>query len=389
MKLKTKLLTSIGIALIMLISPHTKAQIEEEIKAFIDSTEAIVNNGRKMLLHTISEKNYTKSKEVYQYLSKITENRNYSAFNINEDLYFNFLIGDWNKINELMLDIEKQHTKVNYPATPDIEYFLYEECTQDYDSLLRVCKESNIDIESKKIIELFVIVIKPGTVREEYNTKLKEFKNEYKASKYDDFLTNYMPGMSYKTSIGFAFGSGMVFPTKDIALDFKPNISLNMSMDVNINRVYSSLYMNGGGLRLKNPFTVYYESDSMNFSQDEAFSYLDMGLKGGYFVVRSKNFHFAPYGSISGSYLKSNQYETADDDLEYEIFDSFVMGAGIHSEVRLKSFFKPYSTLDPTTNYFSLKLDAGYNYLVKHKDNISSGSTPYVMLAIVWAIGEF
>jgi hypothetical protein len=69
------------------------------------------------------------------------------------------------------------------------------------------------------------------------------------------------------------------------------------------------------------------DTDTLNFELNEKFSYLDAGLKGGYFIVRSNRFHLAPYASISGSHLESTKYDDPKDkDLEYEIFNSFTYG---------------------------------------------------------------
>ena len=49
----------------------TIAQIENEIRAYVDSTELIVNNGRKLLVQQLDNENYIKVKEIYNFLNKL------------------------------------------------------------------------------------------------------------------------------------------------------------------------------------------------------------------------------------------------------------------------------------------------------------------------------
>ena len=56
MLMKNKLL----FAIFILLFNFANAQIGNEIKTYVDSTELIINNGRKMLVNTLSVKNIEK-----------------------------------------------------------------------------------------------------------------------------------------------------------------------------------------------------------------------------------------------------------------------------------------------------------------------------------------
>lgn len=60
-------------------TPDIDAQINKEIKAFVDSTELIVNNGSKMLEAKIIENDFVKGREIYDYHTEITAGKTYSA----------------------------------------------------------------------------------------------------------------------------------------------------------------------------------------------------------------------------------------------------------------------------------------------------------------------
>ena len=88
--------------LLILFSINIQAQISEEIKSYVDSTETLVNSGRKMLVQSIAAGDLDKTKDIYHYLSDKTYGNYYSAFYFTEDLYINILVGDWHGVERQM-----------------------------------------------------------------------------------------------------------------------------------------------------------------------------------------------------------------------------------------------------------------------------------------------
>ncbi len=95
--------------------------------------------------------------------------------------------------------------------------------------------------------------------------------------------------------------------------------------------------------------------------------------------------------SISGSFLESTNYDDPDDnDLEYEIFNSFTYGIGLHTEVKVYEFDSNNMYYGGTTNgYFSIKFETGYNKILKFEDKYAVGDTPYFICALVLGFGQF
>lgn len=373
----------------MVFAIHVNAQIIEEIKSYVDSTELIVNNGRRMLVQKITEGDNLKAQEVYRFLTEQTANTNYSAFDFTEDIYINLLINDWHTTSDCVLEYDERIQKITYPNNFEIKTILYKSFAIRSDALALDCMNSDIDDESKKIIVLLLHLLKVGYVDEEYNAMLREYHQVYKTSSFNSFLSYYMPGNRIKASYGFSFGSGVLFTTDKLADNFTSNATYNMSLDFNIQKVFASLYFNGSGLKLKEPFTVISDTDSLSFKKNETFHFLDAGLKGGYFLVRNEKIQLAPYISISGGLLESSRYDTEDDGEEYRIFNSFTYGAGLHSEVKIKDFNYVNRYGYSSNNYLSLKLEAGYNIITKFDDSYCKGNTPYITLAFVWGLGAF
>ena len=74
--------------LILVLLPfRSNAQIGQEILSYVDSTELVVQNGRKMIFKELNDSNLTKVKEIYDYLSEATANKHYAAFYYIEDFY--------------------------------------------------------------------------------------------------------------------------------------------------------------------------------------------------------------------------------------------------------------------------------------------------------------
>ena len=98
----------------LLITYQLEAQLENEIKTYVDSTEVLVTNGRKMMVNKILENDYSKAHEIYQYLTNLTAEKTYSSFYYSEDIYLNILFGDWNNLVDILLDYENIGHKYTY-----------------------------------------------------------------------------------------------------------------------------------------------------------------------------------------------------------------------------------------------------------------------------------
>jgi hypothetical protein len=378
------------ISLLFIVFPlKVKSQIENEIKAYVDSTEIIVNNGRKMLVKSLTEHNYPKAFEIYQYLTNLTLKKNYSAFYYSEDIYINMLMGDWNNLLIYMLDYSNKIKKTVYPDSYAIMPVLYKRLSPACDSLFMVCKKSGCDKESEKVLGLLFHLIGKGSADNEYNDMLIAFRKEYKETRYADFLNNYMPHRKIQGTVSWAIGSGGIFTTGKLSENFSSNVSFNMAMDISIQKVYASLYLNSANLKLNIPFSVTGETENLTFDKDESFHYLDAGLKAGYFIIRNGKFRFAPYGSASGSFLESRLYDTEKDGKEYRIFNSFTYGAGLYGELKITEFQSHNMYGASVTNYIGLKMETGYNVVNKFKSEAYKGNLPYASIALVWGFGDF
>lgn len=374
----------------IVLSIQAKAQIVNEIISYVDSTELIVNNGRKFLLNRISMQDNEKAKEVYQYLTHYTRDKKYAAFDYSEEIYIQFLLGDWQALTSLMMNYELKANRVTDPKKQEIISTLQEKVAMASDSLLLASRRSDLDDESKKIIGVLLSLIKAGTPDYQYNKLLKEYHKAYKKSGYNDFVTGYLPPLKVKSALSFSMGSGRIALTDQLKNSFSSNASFNISMDINYNRLYTSLYLNTTALKLQTPFNWISSIDTISFKKNNAFSYLDGGVKVGYFLVRSDRFHIAPYVTIGGASLQSDIYDyDPAKDAEFKVLNSFTFGPALHTEVKLFEYRGTDAMGVARSKYFSLKVEGGYNYITNHDYPDFKGNAAYINVALAWGSGYF
>lgn len=369
-------------------SNFVNAQIENEIKSFVDSTEFVVNNGRKLIIQKLNTKDYAKIKEIYYFLINETLNSKYKAFTYTEKLYINTLTKDWNALVDLFINYKSEISYYVFPNLYPIWTILYENIASQADSLTISLKSSTLNTEDKEIIEIYLYLLKSREVDEEYSMKLKKYLESFKNSKYEMFIKNYLPRARVKGAMAFSFGSGIILPTGKIKSDYRTNAMFNMSLDFNVERIFTTIFFDGGALFLKNPFQTKLNGDSIYFSKNDRFSYINGGLKGGYFLIRNNRLNISPFISITGLKIESTLYKTEREGDEYQVVNSFCYGVGLHSELKIKEFKYPSLYGPPMNSYISLKLEGGYNIIAKHRNNYS-GNVPYINLALVWGLGDF
>jgi hypothetical protein len=137
------------ILITVLLPLSAYSQIDNEIASYVDSTEIIVKNGRKLIFKELTDSNLIKTKEIYDYLTDKTKDEPYSAFYFLEDMYINMLVGDWEAVNNLMLEHEKLKNKTVYPNSQEIANKLYEMTLSNKQTILSSCELSQIDEQAK------------------------------------------------------------------------------------------------------------------------------------------------------------------------------------------------------------------------------------------------
>jgi len=390
--MKTRLLPIVG--LLLFATTTLQSQILNELRSYVDSSEVIFNNGRRMIYHSLASGDTMKAREVLTYLTDEASKKQCSAFSYNEELYINLLLSDW---QGWLINAADYNSKIKeaacYKFTESYLDRLYNLTNRNIDRITSEIEIRNLSDEERELMQIYLYLIKNNQEDEKYSALYKAFAKKYPSSMYSGFLKGYLPKPKTKGSFAISVGPTVMLPTGALAQTFKPGVLFNYTMDVNLGKVYAGFHFDGGSMELKTP--IYFINDLgqrvMDFDPGYKFSFVGGGVYMGYFLQRSNRFHLAPYMNIGGYTFESNLYPN--NEPEYQIFDSFVFGPGIHTEFKLTEFnLDPYYGAVPgmeSKSYISLKMDIGYDIVTKKVSSGFKGNLPYIRLGLVWGIGNF
>jgi len=374
------------LAFFLLMVSGINAQIENEIKSYVDSSEVLINNGRRLLLQKVHEKDTKKASEIFNYLKDKAAYNDCAAFSYTEELYISCLISDWGNFFILAENIrdhvgDKPCIANAYAISGD----LYKEIAGETEDIYQSALKEDISTEDKDMLDIYLYLLKTGRSDDIYDKKVKEFNKKYPASRYRNFFSYYMPEVSKPANMSFYMGTSIVFPQGKLGSNIESGPTFHMGFDYNFNRVYVGIQISGGNLKLKNGFSASNSYSNYSFSPGDKFNYFDGGLYAGYSVIANPHVRISPFISIGGISLESTLYsDSRDDDKELQLFNSFGYGPGLHSELKLFSYHSSGSS-----GFVSLRLDAGYNFIAKQTYTDFKGNMPYLRMALAWGIGNF
>ncbi|MFW5983352.1 MAG: hypothetical protein ACOCQ4_02535 [bacterium] len=388
MKTKTTLILTISFFLTFMKS---YAQVEDEIKTFVDSTEIIVTQGRKMMAHKINEKKYEKVLEVYDYLNEKAAESDCYPFTYVENIYLFAVTAQWDRWIEMAENYEEYNKPLCSQIDDRIIRYLFDDL-QENDSLLKEDLEnSSLKREDKDIISLFLFISENGADNMEYAKKLKEFRKSYPQTRFQTFLNKFMPDKPINASLGFSLGASQVSLTSNLAENFEPKTLVNFAMDFDVNRFHSSLTFSIGSLELQSPFSASLDGVQYDFEMNEDFHFLDAGVDLGFFIVKSKHINIAPYMHLGTTVLESKLFNDDYNEEELKLINKFTYGAGVSAEVKLFKFshsnynYYIQRTVD-SESFIGLKIEGGYNKVNGAEYNAYEGNYAYARFSLIYGL---
>jgi len=369
-----------------------KAQVDMEsmLTNFVDTTEVMINNGRRMILQNVQTRNFDKVAEIYEFLNERIREKNCDAFFYAEDLYIAILTGNWNGF----LEKAEHFTKISRRplCVPINDHMLFRalrsEVQNNTSQLLGNALMTDLTLEDKELLELYFYLFENG-VDETYSRKLRAFRRKYPQSRYNDFVRNYLPDALFRVGIGFGMGATQHFPTGGLANYLAPSTAFNMSIDFYVNNFFFGFQFDGGTLRFDTPLPSNTSGYHHDFLVNDRLSYAHGGLTAGYRMVRSGRFELSPFVYLGGGTLETNFYrDPRDSDLEFRVFNTFIFGGGLRTEFNLFNFTVHDPFMGAISSRLNLRLDVGYNIPAKFQYTPMRGNIPYARLALVWWVGN-
>ena len=374
-----KRISTITLLIILFVNINSYSQIDKEIKSFVDTNLQIINNGKKLLLKYIIKENKPKALKIYNYLIEFTKDKDYNSFYYVEDIYVNLLLNNWSTLQSKMIQLKRDFKFEIYPDTKSIVRQLHNNIKKNSHLLKREIKNSQIKEDSKEALDILLYVIQNENLNEDYNKKINHFFNNYPNTNLKNFVKYFLPRKRKKTSLGITIQGGFNAPVGKFNDQFSSDLLLNFDISFNMNKIYTALSSYSSKNKLKQGVTT----SNYIFNKNEEFEYQRVGIKCGYFLNRNKNTLLAPYVFIGTSSLESDRFDNNEDKEEYEIFNDFTYGLGVHSELLLWRF--DYNELiKKNVQFFSLTFDAGYNLTTS-----GLGNHYFVTLGLNWSIGDF
>ena len=381
---KIKLLLS-TIALFAFLNTANAQNIEQEITSFLDETEVLINNGRRMMLRYVQARNFGRVAEIYHLLNERTNAENCVPFTLSEDLLITVLTNSWDDffaIAEHFSDIAGL-----YLCVPIHDYSLFmalqSEVENNAAQLIENALATGLTLEEKHLLALYFYMIEHGT-DDAYRQKLRAFRREHSQSVYNDFVRNYFPRAPLRLAIGFNVGATQVFPMGGFSDYFSSPTAFNFTLDVKFNRFLLGLQADIGSMRLNAPLLSSATGYEYDFQAGDRFEFVNLSFPIGYTVIRNNRFELTPYTSIGLTDLISTMHPRTDEgsldrNREFTVVSSFSVGAGVRTEFQ-------FARIDIMN--FNFRFDAGYSRPIRFRYMPARGNIFYARAGIVWWFGS-
>ena len=371
---------------ICFLTLNTKAQIQEEIINYTDSTEVLIQNGRQLLTQNLRYSDIEKAQEIYQFLNSVTKDldTNTHAFYFNEELALHFLFQEWDNFLITAASHNTTDEWFCYSCTNGILFNILDAIGANSAIIEFGMASSNLSNEDADIIQLYYYLVKSREADELYGQKYKAFKETYTHSKYNNFINQYLIKPKIKAHWSFSAGPNYIYPNLEIKEHFEPNMGVTFDFSFNFNRLLFSLYFSNASLHSKYAYSVYDNSHHFDFNDHEAFIYNEVGGLFGYSVLYNKHFRISPFIPLAVTSIQSNHFKGDEKKNEYKVFKSFTSGIGLNSEVKLWQFRLRDKYTD-MKSFLSLKIQMGFNTIF----DTTNRNVFYIRTGIVWGFGDF
>ena len=372
------------IALFTFLNTANAQQLEQEIISFVDDTEVLINNGRRMMLHYVQARNFERVAEIFEFLNERTQAHNCEAFTYQEDLLITLLTNNWNEFftrAEYFLEIAR--IPLCMPIQDNLLLVaLYAELESNFSQILENARMADLTLEEMQLLELFLHLFEHGS-GETYRRKLRAFRRQHPESAYNDFVRHYLPRGEVRGGMGFSMGATQFFPTGNLSNYFSTPTVFNVSWDFSFSRILLGLQVDIGSTRLNTPLLSSITGHDYDFQKGDRFEFGSFMFPIGYTLIRNNQFEVTPFVGLGGTVIRSNIHAGQGRSREFEVVNSFTVSPGLRTEFWLTRFFWAGDA-----NGLSFRFDVGYNMPVRFNYTPARGNVFYARAGIVWWIGN-
>jgi len=153
----------------------------------------LIQNGRSLIVQKLYYSDIEKAQEIYVFLEAEAQAQFGHAFSLNETFAFHILYQEWDLFLEMAARYE-EHELWNYLYSDNILRSIMQAINANEDIIRNGMKLSEFSAEEEDLINLYFHLILSRKADNEYTQKLKDFKQNYPHSKYQEFVRNYLLG---------------------------------------------------------------------------------------------------------------------------------------------------------------------------------------------------
>ena len=384
---KIKLLVS-TLALFAFLNTANAQNIEQEITSFVDDTEVLINNGRRMMRHYVQTRNFERVAEVYYFLNERMSERYCAVFAFHEAIHIAVLIGNWDDFFVLVRDFSDIERMTLCVPLQDHLLFnaLLFEVRNNASQLFENAQATGLTAEETQLLELYFYVLEHGR-DETYRQKLRAFRRQHPESEYNEFIRNRLPRAPVRGGMGLNFGASQPFLTNGLSNYVTPATAFHFAWDFSFNRILFAFQADVGSVRLNKPLLSSETGHEYNFYEDSRFLFENFMFPIGYTLIRNNRFEITPYVGLGGMVLRSNR-TGIERDRELDVVNSFTVSPGLRTEFWLRRFLWTDSVGDSLAHGLSLRFDVGYSMPVRFNYTPARGNVFYARAGIVWWLGN-
>lgn len=240
------MLKGFKISLFLIVFSNTVYSQIDSIKTQIlqneDSKSTIISKGRKLLLDKFVEGDLKKVKEIKDYLIK-TEDTDYFAFYPVEYWLILYWTNDYSELAESIqqsdsVKFASYNTRIR-PLNDMLYYKLVEKSFSDEAQLKKQIQESDLDAETKKILNMnldLLLIKNKQTIyaQDSLNEQADEFLETYPQSKFKNYTKTYIRYKLVPKDWGMAveFFSGYSIFTDKLSESYTNNVPIGVAFDI-------------------------------------------------------------------------------------------------------------------------------------------------------------
>jgi hypothetical protein len=364
--------------------------LEQEILAQEDTNLEIIIKSRNLILENLSTGNFTKIKQIADYLKDKYSGSKYVPIMYVEKLLLSYCVKDYKYLlDELkILQIYKYDVRDEkvFPPEDQLGLKLGEYLSNKYVMIKGEISSSDLNEED---IEILVLNLKfllyrygetPFISQEEINFDSDAFLRKYPQSEYEDYIRKNIRYV-IKTSdwsLGIEIGLGGSLYSGGLNDYFNSYIMFDAGLEGSYNKWFLGLNMDIGTAKAREPFEY-------NGSWGENLRLNHTAFKGnlGYNIFENEDFRIIPFAGVGAMKIAPTEEDKKQPGNDVSLGYSIIYSVGINTDYKFGIHNFPSMFFGTEQGTYFIRLRAGYNFPTFKSDDVRFSGGMF-FFQIIW-----